>query len=166
MFGWVFGVQLGLRQTQAPIKTTTIRRRVPPDTLLFRTKLLVSGNAPRGTLLLILLVLISACVCRRPSWTPKTQPNDSSAVVWLSCWCSIRLLMSVKKCLSYRRKTCTLLHLVLWELFKNSILTLEIEFCFILLQKARSTSCFLRILIKMHTMIFFGFFWKKKTFKF
>ena len=32
----------------------------------------------------------SACVCRRPSWTPKTQPNDSSAVVWLSFWCSTR----------------------------------------------------------------------------
>ena len=23
----------------------------------------------------------SDCVCRRPSWTPKTQPNDSSSVV-------------------------------------------------------------------------------------
>ena len=30
------------------------------------------------------------CVCRRPSWTPKTQPNGSSAVVWLSFWCSTR----------------------------------------------------------------------------
>ena len=30
----------------------------------------------------------------------------SSAVVWLSFWCSTRLLMSVKKCLSYRGKTC------------------------------------------------------------
>ena len=35
-------------------------------------------------------VLISYCVCRRPSWTPKTQPNGSSAVVWLSFWCSTR----------------------------------------------------------------------------
>ena len=35
-------------------------------------------------------VLISYCVCRRPSWTPKTQPNDSAAVVWLSFWCSTR----------------------------------------------------------------------------
>ena len=32
-----------------------------------------------------LVVLISACVCRRAS-----QPNGSSAVVWLSFWCSTR----------------------------------------------------------------------------
>ena len=84
--GLVFGVQLGLRQTQALIKIKTIRW---------------------GTLLLlILLVLIGACVCRRPSWTPKTQPGGSSAVTWLSFWCSTRLLMSIKKCISYRRKTC------------------------------------------------------------
>ena len=25
-----------------------------------------------------------------PSWTPKTQPNDSRAAVWLSFWCSTR----------------------------------------------------------------------------
>ena len=31
-------------------------------------------------------VLISYCVCRRPSWKPKTQPNDSRAAVWLSFW--------------------------------------------------------------------------------
>ena len=30
------------------------------------------------------------CVCRRPSWIPKTQPNGSSAVVWLSFWFSTR----------------------------------------------------------------------------
>ena len=107
-FGWFFRVQLGLRQTQAPIKTKTIRRRrVPPATLLLSCNLLLISNVAGGTLLLlIVLVLISACVCRRPSWTPKTQPNDSSAVVWLSFWCSTRLLMSVKKCLSYRRKMC------------------------------------------------------------
>ena len=51
-------------------------------------------------------VLSSACVCRRPSWTPKTQPGGSSAATSLSFWCSTRLLMSVKKCISYRRKTC------------------------------------------------------------
>ena len=108
-FGWVFGVQLGLRQTQALIKTTTIRRRrVPGATLLLISNLLLSSNVAGGTLLLpIVLVLISDCVCRRPSWTPKTQPNDSSAVVWLSFWCSTRLLMSVKKCVIWRRKGCT-----------------------------------------------------------
>ena len=99
-FGWVFGVQLGLRQTQELIKMRTIRRgKVPPAILLFSCKLLLKSNKAVGTFLfLIVLVLISACVCRRPSWTPKTQPNDSSAVVWLSFWCSTRLLMSVKKC--------------------------------------------------------------------
>ena len=46
--------------------------------------------------LLIVLVLISACVCRRPSWTPKTQPGGSSAATWLSFWCSTRLLIPNK----------------------------------------------------------------------
>ena len=108
-FGWVFGVQLGHRQTQALIKTKTIRRgRVPPATLLLSSSsILLSSNVASGTLPhLIVLILISACVCRRPSWTPKTQPGGSSAATWLSFWCSTRLLMSVKKCLVYRRKTC------------------------------------------------------------
>ena len=35
-------------------------------------------------------VLISYCVCRRPSWKQKTQPNGCSAVVWLSFWFSTR----------------------------------------------------------------------------
>ena len=35
-------------------------------------------------------ILISSWVCWKPSWTPKTQLNDSSAVVWLSFWCSTR----------------------------------------------------------------------------
>ena len=77
--GWVFGVQLGLRQTQAMIKMKTIRRgKVPPAILLLSSKLLLScyiavGNFP----LAIVLILISACVCRRPSWTLKTQPGGS-----------------------------------------------------------------------------------------
>ena len=106
--GWVFGVQLGLRQTQAMIKMKTIRReKVPPAVLLLSSKLLLGGNKAGGTFpLLIVLAIISACVCRRPSWKPKTQPGGSSAVTWLSFWCSTRLLMSVKKCLSYRRKMC------------------------------------------------------------
>ena len=88
-FGWVFGVQLGLRQTQELIKMRTIRRgKVPPAILLFSCKLLLKSNKAVGTFLfLIVLVLISACVYRRPSWTPKTQPNCS---VWLSFWCSTR----------------------------------------------------------------------------
>ena len=80
--GWVFGVQLGLRQTQALIKTKNIRRRkVPPAILLlcrkhyyFVVKLLQSSNITSGTLpLLIFLVLISACVCRSLGWTQETQ---------------------------------------------------------------------------------------------
>ena len=104
--GWVFGVQLGFRQTQALIKKITIRRgKVPLAILVFSCKLLLKSNIAGGTFLLIVLALISACVCRRPSWTPKTQPGGSSAVTWLSFWCSTRLLMSVKKCLGYRGKT-------------------------------------------------------------
>ena len=58
------------------------------------------------------LVLISACICRMPSWTPKIQPSDSSAVVWLSFWCSTRLTW--KKCLSQRRETYRL-HSYIWN---------------------------------------------------
>ena len=102
--GWVFGVQLGLRRTQSLIKTKTIRRRkVPPVILLFSCKLLLRSNIAGGTfLLLIVLVLISICVCRRPSWTPKTQPGGSSAATWLNFWCSTRLLISDNKCMGYR----------------------------------------------------------------
>ena len=96
--GWVFGVQLGLRQIQALIKTKKIRwGKVPPAILLFSSNLLLNSNVAGGNFpLLIVLVLISACVCRRPSWTPKTQPGGSSAATWLSFWCSTRLLMPKK----------------------------------------------------------------------
>ena len=103
---WVFGVQLGLRQTRALIKTKTIiRGKVPPAILLlckkhyyFIVKLEHSSNMASGTFpLLIVLVLTSACVCRRPSWTPKTQPGGGRpAPTWLSFWCSTRLLMPKK----------------------------------------------------------------------
>ena len=43
-------------------------------------------------LMIMCSVLISYCVCRRPSWKPKTQPNDSSAVVWLSFGFQLDLL--------------------------------------------------------------------------
>ena len=39
-------------------------------------------------LMIMCSVLISYCVCRWSGWTQKTQPNDSSAVVWLSFWSS------------------------------------------------------------------------------
>ena len=62
-------VQLGFRQTQAMIKMKTIRRgKVPPAILLLSSKLLLSSNEAGGTFpLLIVFVLFSACVCRRPS---------------------------------------------------------------------------------------------------
>ena len=106
--GWVFVLQLGLQETLALIKMKTIRRgKVPLAVLLNSSNLLPSSNVDSDTFpLLIVLILISACVCRRPSSTPKTQPGDSSAATWLSFWCSTRLLMSVKKCLIYRGKTC------------------------------------------------------------
>ena len=115
--GWVFGVQPGLRQTQALIKTKTIRRgKLPPAILLFSSKLLLSCNIAGGNFpLLIVLVLISACVCRRPSWTPKTQPGGSCAASWLSFWCSTRLDIPEKKWPGWRGKPCSFwknLHLI------------------------------------------------------
>ena len=95
-FCWVFGVQLGLRQTQALINTNCITYNPAACWIIVKS----------------LVVIISACVCRRPSWTPKTQPNGSSAVVWLSFWCSTRFTR--KKCLSQRRETCKLLSYFLY----------------------------------------------------
>ena len=71
--GWVFGVQLSLQQPQVLNKTETIRRgKLPPAILLFSSKLLLNTNIADGTFLLLnVFVLISACVCRRASWTPK-----------------------------------------------------------------------------------------------
>ena len=54
-------------------------------------------------LLISHLWLISYCVCQRPSWKPKTQPNGSSAVVWLSFWFSTRF---TRKTLDYSNGSC------------------------------------------------------------
>ena len=116
--GWVFGVQLGLRQTQALIKIKTIRRgKVPLSTLLLGIKLLLFSNTAGGTFpLLIVFVLISVCVCRRLRWTPKTQPNGCSAVV-LSFWYSNTsyLKTSVPTDAENRNKPCDgLQYLPIW----------------------------------------------------
>ena len=65
--GCIFGVQLGLRQAQALIKTKTIRSgKVPPAILLLSSVLLVNSNIAGGTFpLLIVLVIIGVCVSRR-----------------------------------------------------------------------------------------------------
>ena len=56
-FGFVFGVQLGLRQTQALIKTKTIRKgRVPRAILRLNRKLLRSCNIAGGTFLLLIFL--------------------------------------------------------------------------------------------------------------
>ena len=101
-------IEFGLRQPQALINTLTMRRgKLPPAILLFSSKLLLGCNIAGGNFpLLIVLVLISACVCRRPSWTPKTQPGGSSAATWLSFWCSTRLDMPEKKWPAQRGKPC------------------------------------------------------------
>ena len=67
--GRVFGLQLGLRETQAFMKTKTLRKRkVTPAILLFSNNLQLNSNIAGGNFpLLIFLVLISASVCRRPS---------------------------------------------------------------------------------------------------
>ena len=64
-FGWVFGVQLGLRQTKALINTIWITYNPAACRIIVKS----------------LVVISSACVCRRPSW-----PNGSSAIVCLSSY--------------------------------------------------------------------------------
>ena len=100
---WVFGVKLGLRKTQELIKTQTIRRgKLPPAILQLSSNLLLNSIIADGTFShLIVLVLISACVCRRPSWTPNTKISGSSAVTWLSFWCSTRLKVTTFRVIKY-----------------------------------------------------------------
>ena len=109
--GWVFGVQLGLRQTQTQINSYEINLiHHHCKSSIIHHGLIFQGDPPnifRGDppnikpwwmiddlqwwwMRLISYELICVCVCRRPSWTPKTQPNGSFAVVWLSFWCSTR----------------------------------------------------------------------------
>ena len=70
-------VQLGLRQPQALINTLTMRRgKLPPAILLFSSKLLLSCNIAGGNFpLLIVLVLISACGCRKICRKKSDPPN-------------------------------------------------------------------------------------------
>ena len=109
--GWVFGVQLDF----ACHKKRDVTRVMPHwficltlytahffrnkkekfhQLYYYRSKLLLSSNVAFGTFPLIVFILIIACLCRRPSWTPKTQRGGSSAASWLSFWCSTRFRMS------------------------------------------------------------------------
>ena len=54
-------------------------------------------------LMIMCSVLISYCVCRRPNWKPKTQPQGSSAVVWLCFWFSNWF---IRKTLDYSHGSC------------------------------------------------------------
>ena len=73
------------------------------------------------------LVLISACFCRRPIWTPKTWTNGSSAVVWLSFWYSTQYTW--KKCLSQRGEKSRLYSYILeYVVFGQPLLHLTV-FC-------------------------------------
>ena len=48
---------------------------------------------------------ISACVCRKPSWTLKTKPSgDFSMAGWFGFWCWTRLFISVTKFSIWRSK--------------------------------------------------------------
>ena len=58
-----FGMSNRLRQTQALIKTKTIRRgKVPPATLLLSSKLLLSSNEAGGTFPLLIVFVYSVPV--------------------------------------------------------------------------------------------------------
>ena len=61
-------------------------------------------------------VLNSYCVCRRPSWKSKTQPNGSSAVVWLSFWFSTRFTRKIfdYSCVSYLYSILQKYHFLCW----------------------------------------------------
>ena len=63
-------------------------------------------------LMIMCSVLNSYCVCRMPSWIPKTQPNGSSAVVWLSFWCSTRF---TRKSVSANAETHVRLHFYIFD---------------------------------------------------
>ena len=89
--GWVFGVQLGLRQTQALNKTKTIRRgKVPPASLLLSSNLLLSSKIAGGTFpLLIVFILIISCFlfeCHKKHGVTRVMPHwfiSNQVMSWL-----------------------------------------------------------------------------------
>ena len=105
------------RQTQAEISTyyiTIITLSIVRTMSLLRdeTNKRRSSMYSKGSMMIMMMtqkVEISSHVCgkcARSRSTPKTQPNGSPALIWLSFWSSNRFTR--KKCLSQRGKTYTL----------------------------------------------------------
>ena len=93
--GWVFDFQLGLRHWLIPSTLSSIGDFFVEgitlwwDTIgecLWWSHLIMETSTSQSPIDDYVLVIISYCVCRRPSWKQKTQPNDSRAAVWLSFW--------------------------------------------------------------------------------
>ena len=89
-----------LSATQALIKTKTLRRgNVPPAILLLSCKLLLKSIIAGGTFLFLnVLVLISACVCRRPSY-------DSCRLISVSATAGKRVVASPGGRVEYKNST-------------------------------------------------------------
>ena len=98
-FGWVFGVQLGLRQTQALIRTYYIIIIKEDEDKEEEVKKAQCAHPPPfdnddviGS---------NQCLC-----LPKAELNTKNSTKRQLFWSSTRLLIKVKKCLGYRGKTC------------------------------------------------------------
>ena len=102
-FGFVFGVQLGLRHTKSLINTVHIiiscwsswwihHIMMSFPYAIAYVKVIISWRLQHENrhLMIMCSVLTGYSVYRRPSWTPKTQSNDTSAVVRLRFWRSAR----------------------------------------------------------------------------
>ena len=72
---------------------------------LWKTHLTWTIQNDNRQLMIMCSVLISYCVCRRPSWTPKTKPNDSSALLfgWIF---GVQLDSLENKCPIWQSKPC------------------------------------------------------------
>ena len=105
--GWVFGVQLGLRQTHALIKTKTIRtRKVPPAILIFSSNLLLNSNIAGGTFPLLIVFVLNQCL-----YLPKAKLNTKNSTKWRRKgsfgWVSgLPIDLVSKKWSGYQGETC------------------------------------------------------------
>ena len=87
--GWVFGVQLGLRQIEAVIKTKTIRRgKVPTSTLLLSIKLPLFSNIASGSLPVLVVLVFNQCL-----YLPKAELNTKNSTRWQLCCYLVEFLV-------------------------------------------------------------------------